>query len=282
MNYILENNSYSIITNIEEAVRVGAVCARSWFRGHPKIYDHLDPKIFRGFYIDEAYSKFRTDSEQLIIEEFKRVAPSLYSKIPLEGNNLDWLVLMQHYGAPTRLLDWTESILIALYFAVKKSNESDGEMWVLYPLALNKKSAGFYALPLRNNAFLQYLVSEMNYPENKKTKLTEQLQLDGIPKYPLAFYPTLNFTRMVVQSSVFTIHPKPQEENRIEDILESDKFLFRYIIPAKHKKKILEDLNALNIKNHKLFPDLDHLAQDLITESSIVAYSPPTPPKFKN
>ena len=279
---MIKDNLSNTITSIEEVVRIGKQRARSWFRGHPKIYKHLDPKVFRGIYIEKIYQETRIDYEQAIIEQFKRIAPSLHPKIPQEDNHLDWLVLMQHYGAPTRLLDWTESILVALYFAVKDHHDSDGELWLLYPLALNKRSAGFWGMPMKEDAFLQYLAREFKYYGNGKTKFAEQLKLDDIPKYPLAFYPILNFVRMVVQSSVFTIHPKPQEGKRIEDILKDDKFLFRYIIPAKYKKVILNDLRALNMKNHRLFPDLDHLAQDIIFESSFLAYTPPDPPKFGN
>lgn len=57
---------------------------------------------------------------------------------------------MQHHGTPTRLLDWTENVLIALYFAVKDSPEVDGEIWTLYPLRLNSKY-GFWGMPTSKN-----------------------------------------------------------------------------------------------------------------------------------
>jgi len=278
----MQNNAIYKITKIEEAVTIGIVLERHWFRGHPKIYKYLNPRIFRNIYRDEFYQKMRPDYEYSVIEQFKLVTPSLYSNIPGKEDDLEWLVLMQHYGVPTRLLDWTENILIALYFAVKDFPDDDGEIWTLYPLALNKNGSDFWGMPTLKNPFLQYLAKEVNYKEDNKLELVKKLELTGIPKYPVAFYPVLNFVRMVVQSSTFTIHPFPKNGNHIEDILEEEKYLFRYVIPAKYKKNLLQNLNSLGIKNYKIFPDLDHFAQDIISESKIVAYNPKEPPKFNN
>ena len=219
----MNNNSICKITKIEQVIKIGTKITGSWFRGHPKTYNNLTPRIFRDIYRDENYLKLRPDYEMSAIERFKQVAPSLYSNVPGRDNDLEWLILMQHHGTPTRLLDWTENILIALYFVVKDFAEDDGEMWVLYPLALNK-IYGFWGMPLLNNAFLQYLAKEINYRKDKKSKLAKSLEIEnGIPRYPLAFYPTLNFLRMVVQSSTFTIHPIPEKGNQIQDLLEGKK-----------------------------------------------------------
>ena len=276
----MNNNEIYKLINIANVVKVGTSCTRSFFRGHPKTYNNLIPRIFRSFYGSEHYIKLRPDYELSIIEEFKQVAPALYPNIPGKDDYLEWLVLMQHHGVPTRLLDWTRSILIALYFAVKDFPEVDGEIWLLYPDALNKKS-NIPGMPINNNPYLKYLAEETYYGKGRSSDLVDRLKLSNVTKYPIAFFPTLNFIRMVVQSSVFTIHSFPEKGNHIEDILKNERHLFRYIIPAKFKQYLLQDLKALEIKNYRIFHNLDSLAKDVISESNIVAYTPPEPPKFK-
>jgi len=103
-------NTYRL-TEIEQVVKVGTILSGSWFRGHAKVYGDLTPKLFRKQWL-------RADFESWLIENFKRGAPALERDIPDYEDHIEWLFLMQHHGMPTRLLDWTKSILIALYFVV--------------------------------------------------------------------------------------------------------------------------------------------------------------------
>ena len=87
---------------------------------------------------NEASDSRRTASSIITIErsavaEFRRQA-HLYlpmSAIPSSRDPSDWWPLMQQYGAPTRLLDWTRSPYVAAYFAVLGNESADGPMWVL-------------------------------------------------------------------------------------------------------------------------------------------------------
>ena len=100
-----------------------------WFRGHSRASYKIVPSVFRtpaeGKWYDEGmmiqHAKLRNPSEQRPISTF------------------DLLCLLQHYNLPTRLIDWTESVLIALYFAVDKEedDEEDGKLFALNARRLN-------------------------------------------------------------------------------------------------------------------------------------------------
>ena len=84
------------------------------------------------------------EHERSLINVFKQNAVQFIAERP--QSEWEWLFLARHHSVPTRLLDWTESPLIGLYFAthslneVGKNDEKDGSLWVLFPTKLNEKA----------------------------------------------------------------------------------------------------------------------------------------------
>jgi hypothetical protein len=186
---------------------------------------------------------------------------------------------MQHYGLPTRLLDWSKSILVAAFFAVEKNQESDAELWAMHPDTLNH-IFGFHGMPItRNNKDLQFLASEHRH--NNPKGLSLELGLKKIPNTPMALRPPIKFERMVLQQSVFTIHPKPKKNKSINNVLKAKEHLVRYIIPKIYKRKILTDLYSIGINKRTLFGDLTSLSESILEQEKIIAYTPPDPPKLQ-
>lgn len=99
-----------------------------WFRGQP-VYAHgLMPRVFRqgknfGCQLDEAK----------MYEEFVRRCPE---QAATHRSVYDWLTLMQHYGIPTRLLDWTTNLLVALYYCCNKDQDEDAALFAFDPQRL--------------------------------------------------------------------------------------------------------------------------------------------------
>jgi hypothetical protein len=172
---------------------------------------------------------------------------------PAQRSEWDWLLLMQHYGVPTRLLDWTENALAALYFAVisqrtKKPSRSDGCVWCLDPLALNREAA----LPPLSKDIPCLDVDSILDEYGPKAVATAPT-----PRNPVAVLAMRQFPRLVAQSGVFTVIHR--DSVAIESIA-AGRHVGRILIPAEAKRELAEELAANGVTRLALFPELESVA----------------------
>ena len=265
------------LDTIQKIVTVGADLPYYWFRGHSSSFGNLTPGIFRE---DDGMS-FYPEREINSVSQFRRQSPGYGTRLPQDGDFLGWLMFMQHYSLPTRLLDWIESVLVASYFAVSERRyaKDDGEVWVMFPLALNTYSVGVGRFPSLDNPDLRYLAMEP-FANNPTAAMNEVGRIEFTPKAPLAFEPRFTIPRMVAQRSVFTIHPTHVRHRLIQlpiseapvareheptiDITlalsKNNQHLCKYIIPSAAKPKLLSDLESLGFNENTLFVDWDSLS----------------------
>ncbi len=218
---------------------------RLWYRGEENAELSLIPSIQR--------SQKRLDVERYITNDFYIRAKQILSNPPEKHNYAGWVSLMQHYGLPTRMLDWSQSPLIASFFATETYRDTpdmDACVWVLVPCRLNEQEGfGSCVYPIDADT-----TQEMLLPAFKHTHHNLEL-VDRI----LACSSTDNNLRMYSQQSNFTVHNSLQ---RLEDICD-EHTLYKIIIPCDRKQYFIESLRVFGITEGSIYPDLDHISSDL-------------------
>ncbi len=195
-----------------------------WWRGHACARWRLRPKLYR--------LRREPEAEQHMALSFRARAQSRYPRCPDADDLHTWLFLMQHYGLPTRLLDWTESPLIAAFFAVWEHPKEDGALWVLAADALNERTLRKRGLSVADDMEVLPLF-EAAFHEVRS----------GLPK--VAAVPTDEIDpRMMAQLSVFTIHDEPVP---LEDAPYAADLLRNYEIPSAAKAAMNSELTDLGV-----------------------------------
>lgn len=212
-----------------------------WFRGHSRRNWKLVPGLAR----HETHLK----AEHALIKRFMQNAMPLLPSPPRD--EWEWMFLMQHHRASTRLLDWSESPLAALYFAVEDSKHKGaiGTVWCLDALALNREANLKFDFELEIPAAGSDTVLNSYLPSHVQESPSELS--------PLAIIGPRNTARMAAQLGCFTINHRTHTP--IEEI-ESGEHIWRWNVPGKAKSKILRELALLGYTGLTLFPELDRVA----------------------
>jgi len=172
---------------------------------------------------------------------------------------------MQHYGIPTRLLDWTENPFIALYFALtsapfeivhkKRVYNEDAAVWVLDPMLWNQESLKDFS----------YDKGILSVEDHFVDSFQPRTPFGNIREKPVAIFGTHNSSRIVSQRGVFTVFGKkikPIEETYIDDSFPQDS-LIKLILPKDKILSLLNSLTSLGITDSVVYPDLEGLAKEL-------------------
>jgi hypothetical protein len=231
-NIPIVNSVQGFLNELEEHGFIGEV---SMFRGHLKWSWPLVPSIGRLYkrpQADGCYEDWYSFEDQLMLE-FKRNSRLWLQREPRD--EAEWLVIAQHYGLPTRLLDWTTNPLKALLFAVDdKKDQSDGAVW-----ALTSSGSHEYGVDMKS---------------------------DSIQLFPP---PSLD-PRVVAQESYFALFPYPKGDVPIPALRRADCptgdvwGLLKLRIPRDKKNEIRFYLRKLGITYGSLFPGLEGVAGDIV------------------
>ena len=245
-----------------------------WFRGVGEESYKLVPSIYRGKgVIGWGYNANQAVDMQA--EFARRAKPFITRNIPYGAG--EYLHLMQHYRFPTRLLDWTEGALIALYFAIRiqiSGRKKTPCVWMLNPSWLNYRNDK----TIRNEATGEnkslVLYTDRDSLENERfpqDRVIRDYYLDehNLGELPVAVFPPLIDPRIVAQKSVFTIHGHCKDG--------FDLLLRQYPAEAQICKlrispematieSMTKELSMMGMTETTIYPDLEGLSREIQAE----------------
>lgn len=278
--------------NNEEVTWKSPFQKESLYRGVSSSIYELIPGIYRQEFSEclEKNSELPKETIDYFIKE-----GALYAQGEKPLNMLEWLELAQHHKAPTALLDWTSSILVATFFACQPSHtsemveEKDG---IVYAINHYK----YISLCLDAGILFEQKDIECckgkSYRQIAETQAADLYGFGGsgvsLLRSPLIFTPTFFSRRMEAQSSCFMFWGSCKEDleaqiNRITLPQEIEKYkiyeyvigerelnatlamnntlLLKLIIKNEDKEEIIKDLDHMGVSERTLFPGLDGLGE---------------------
>jgi hypothetical protein len=259
----------------------------SWvFRGQSDATNGLEPSIER---LSRSQQSNLSSKEEYIRTEFKRKARHYLQDLPDQEDELGWLALMRHHGAPSRLLDWTRSPYVAAFFAAFDARRNKPcAIW-----AINQGKLQQHALNMLREPDAQQLLHERN-PEFEAADLrswddfissTKNFEAAFLNLKPPAFLvapvePFRTNERMTIQQGLFLCASSLAFtfEKTLICMLRyagaGKNWLFRFDIAPDARIGLLAELDKMNITEATLFPGLDGFARSLRTSAEIPGKAP--------
>jgi hypothetical protein len=262
------------------------------YRGQNSASYQLRTSIERAI---EDFSKFNWTNdykvdEQWMMHEFKRKYPLFSNILPKQNDSFEWLAIMQHHGAPTRLLDFTESIFIAIYFAICDAKD-DAAVWVVNRLVLRDNLFDKQNLLYNKDEALKDDVNDVHIDfANKFIGNKTGIKENEIPMSVIPLEPKICTERLAKQQGLFLMPADSSvsfmdnltasynqtkflpEEISFTDLIDyankvnidNDVEIIKICIPKELHCDILDSLHQMNITAETLFPGIDGLAKSLL------------------
>lgn len=200
-----------------------------------------------------------SELEKPLLENFIKYGSIEYPSI--DKSVWEAMIIGQHHGLPTRLLDWTHSTLAALHFAETESDLSmldkhDCAVWRIDAREINKRLPERYMKILNEKKTFIFSVENLSHVTNSLDEYDEEMQGQSL----VTLEPPSIDQRIVNQYSFFTVVPRGIE--RMEDFLEKyTKNTVKYVIDKKLRWDLRDILDQLNMNERMIYPGMDGIAK---------------------
>lgn len=197
--------------------------------------------------------------EERAIRIFRRKAHNYLSNPAVLDNDLRCLALMQHHGAPTRLLDFTKSAFAAAFFAME-SAVADAAVYALNTPKL------WHASPVKNAQLNRETIDPRSEGNFEKYFLSNDNEIIWIGE------PTEMDQRLVAQSGTMVVPGMLDKslDQILREYRDDDTLIKKIILPQAIREEAMKALYRMNITNATLFPDLDGLARSIRVELEVI------------
>jgi len=214
----------------------------TWFRGQNKSDYQLNSGLYR--------KQLKRPRDYIATELYYYTMFQRMGYIHHKESDWNLLFLMQHHGVKTRLLDWTESFAVALYFAYEgwEYDKETSVVWLLDPINLNKLTLDEPIFYIPSERYEDFIRNKPEFHDNS-----------------LSLYPLRNSSRIVSQQGMFTIQGKAAIplEQEFDAKLQAMGILKKIELSSDIKDDICLFLKQSGISDFSLFPDLDGLSKHI-------------------
>lgn len=264
-----------IISDVSSFLKIIQKMDKLFYRGHSSAAYKMIPSVYRdGLFFFE---------DQLI----KEMMLELPEEFTSTSTHYDKMLKMQHYGIPTKLLDITSNPLVALFMACDGDEHSDGEVLLIeedsfdvcYPssdrvkiltsvpfLPYSAKITLAYLLSrddVNNQLFNQLAKALLHEIKHEMPAFEARMEKEDLEKHLFVLGPKKN-KRIYAQSGHFIIAPLTLRSFDSTPVqFAGDENRLRVLIPTNAKKQILEELQRLNISRSTMYPEIEHVANQI-------------------